>query len=163
MAVLNTNEMLYRAFEPQLKNRFVLYTKLLPAFMIRKVSAPTFTDEQIKIPHINSYFKVRGGQRVWEDIEMTLYQPISPSGAQAVMEWARLGHETVTGRSGYSDFYKQDMTINIIGPPGDIVGEWVILGAFVTKANFGELSYDEAGTTNDIQLTVACDACVLNF
>lgn len=163
MAVLNTNEMLYRAFEPQLKNRFILYTDLLPAFMIRKVKAPTFTDEQIKIPHINSYFKVRGGQRVWEDIDMTLYQPISPSGAQSVMEWARLGHETVTGRSGYSDFYKKDLTINIVGPPGDIVGEWVILGAFVTKADFGDYSYDDPATTNDIQLTIACDACVLNF
>ena len=44
MAVLDTNEMLYRAFEPQLKNRFVLYMDSIPAFMIKKVKAPTFTD-----------------------------------------------------------------------------------------------------------------------
>jgi hypothetical protein len=163
MATLDSNEILYRAFEPQLKNRFILYMDGIPSFMIKKVKAPTFTDEQIKIPHINSYFKVRGGQRVWEDIDMTLYQPITPSGAQAVMEWARLGHETVTGRSGYSDFYKKDLVINIVGPPGDIVGEWVIKGAFLTKGDFGDFSWEDPSTTNDIQITVACDACILNF
>jgi hypothetical protein len=163
MAVLDTNEMLYRAFEPQLKNRFVLYMDSIPAFMIKKVKAPTFTDEQIKIPHINSYFKVRGGQRVWEDIDMTLYQPISPSGAQSVMEWARLGHETVTGRSGYSDFYKKDLVINIIGPPGDVVGEWIIKGAFIKNANFGDLNFDNDSAAQNITMTLGMDYCVLNF
>jgi hypothetical protein len=79
------------------------------------------------------------------------------------MEWARLGHETVTGRSGYSDFYKKDLVINIVGPPGDIVGEWVIKGAFLTKGDFGDFSWEDPSTTNDIQITVACDACILNF
>ena len=37
-----------------------------------------------------------------------LYDPVTPSGAQAVMEWARLAHESVTGRDGYSDFYKKE-------------------------------------------------------
>ena len=57
---------------------------------------------------------------------MTLYDPITPSGAQAVMEWIRLHHESVTGRDGYSDFYKKDLTINVLGPVGDIVSEWII-------------------------------------
>ncbi len=40
----------------------------------------------------------------------------TPSGAQSVMEWARLAHESVTGRDGYSDFYKKDLTLDILGP-----------------------------------------------
>jgi hypothetical protein len=47
---------------------------------------------------------------------MTLFDPITPSGAQAVMEWVRLHHESVTGRDGYSDFYKKDLTLDILGP-----------------------------------------------
>ncbi len=39
------------------------------------------------------------------------------------MEWIRLGHESVTGRDGYSDFYKKDLTVNVLGPVGDKVEE----------------------------------------
>ena len=66
---------------------------------------------------------------------MTLFDPITPSGAQAVMEWVRLHHESVTGRDGYSDFYKKDLTINVLGPVGDVVSEWIIKGALITEAN----------------------------
>ena len=37
------------------------------------------------------------------------------------MEWIREHHESVTGRQGYSDFYKRDITFNLLGPVGDIV------------------------------------------
>jgi hypothetical protein len=57
------------------------------------------------------------------------------------MEWARLAHESVTGRDGYSDFYKKDLRMNILGPVGDVVGEWIIKGAFVKSANFGEYDW----------------------
>ena len=29
----------------------------------------------------------------------------------------------LTGRDGYSDFYKKDLTVNVLGPVGDIVSE----------------------------------------
>src|SRR6056300_832241 len=120
MAVLDPNEIMFRAFEPKVQNRFVMYMDGIPSFMVKNVKAPTFTDNSIKLDHINSYRKIRG-KREWEDMTMTLYDPITPSGAQAVMEWARLSYESVTGRAGYSDFYKKDITLNLLGPVGDIV------------------------------------------
>jgi hypothetical protein len=42
---------------------------------------------------------------------MTLYDAIVPSGAQAVMEWVRLHHESATGRDGYSSFYKKEIRL----------------------------------------------------
>jgi hypothetical protein len=78
------------------------------------------------------------------------------------MEWIRLSHESITGRDGYSDFYKKNVTLNILGPVGDIVGEWVIRGAYVKSANFGEYDW-----SNDqyitIDMTLAMDYCELNF
>ena len=72
-----------------------------------------------------------------QDMDMTLYDPITPSGAQAVMEWARLSYESVTGRAGYSDFYKKrPSTLDVLGPVGDIVSQWVIQGAFHCKCRF---------------------------
>jgi hypothetical protein len=83
---------------------------------------------------------------------MTLFDPITPSGAQAVMEWVRLHHESVTGRDGYSDFYKKDLTINILGPVGDIVSEWVIKGAFIVNASFGEYSWDNESAAQSLTI-----------
>jgi hypothetical protein len=78
------------------------------------------------------------------------------------MEWARLAHESVTGRDGYSDFYKKDITLNILGPVGDIVGEWIIKGAFVKTAKFGD--YDWANESFiSINMNIVMDYCVLNF
>ena len=106
MAVLDPNEIMFRAFEPMVQHRFVMYIDNIPSFMVKNVKAPNFQDSMIKLDHINSYRKIRG-KREWQDMDMTLYSPITPSGAQAVMEWARLGYESVTGRAGYSDFYKK--------------------------------------------------------
>jgi hypothetical protein len=79
------------------------------------------------------------------------------------MEWVRLGHESVTGRDGYSDFYKKDITFNVLGPVGDIVSEWIIKGAIITEVNFGDYNWDDDGTPVNIQVTVQPDYCILNY
>ena len=120
------------------------------------------TSEEIVLNHINVYRKVKGKTK-WSDISMTLFDPITPSGAQAVMEWVRLGHESVTGRDGYSDFYKKDLTINVLGPVGDIVSEWVIKGAFIKSAKFADMNWDTDAEAQNITLGIGMDYCVLNY
>jgi len=161
MAVLDPNEIMFRAFEPKVQNRFVMYMDGIPSFLVKNVKAPTFTDNVVKLDHINSYRKIRG-KREWQDMTMTLYDPITPSGAQAVMEWARLSYESVTGRAGYSDFYKKDLTLNILGPVGDIVGEWIIKGAFLQSGDFGQFDWASDAVV-DLNITVAMDYCILNY
>lgn len=161
MAVLDPNEVMFRAFEPKVQNRFVMYMDGIPSFLVKNVKAPSFTDTVVKLDHINSYRKIRG-KREWQDMTMTLYDPITPSGAQAVMEWARLSYESVTGRAGYSDFYKKDLTLNILGPVGDIVGEWVIKGAFLQTGDFGQFDWS-VDSVVDLNITVAMDYCILNY
>jgi len=123
MPVLDPNEIFFTAFEPKQANRFILYMDGIPSFIIKGVSAVSLTQGEVTLNHINILRKVKG-KSVWNDVTMTLFDPITPSGAQAVMEWVRLGHESVTGRDGYSDFYKKDLTINVLRPVGDIVSEW---------------------------------------
>ena len=161
MAILDSNEIMFQAFEPKVQNRFVMYVDNIPSFMIKQVSAPEFTDEVIKLDHINTYRKIRG-KREWGSMSMTLYDPIVPSGAQAVMEWARLGYESVTGRAGYSDFYKKNLTLNIIGPPGDIIGEWIIVGAFLTNMNQGDFDWSSSEVV-DLGIEIEYDYAILNF
>jgi len=161
MAILDANDIMFRAFEPKVQNRFVLNIDTIPAFMVKNVKAPTFTDNVVKLDHINSYRKIRG-KREWAEMSMTLYDPITPSGAQAVMEWARLGYESVTGRAGYSDFYKKDLTLNVLGPVGDVIGEWIIKGAFVTNGDFGQYDWSSDAVV-DLAISINMDYCILNY
>jgi hypothetical protein len=159
--LVSEQELFFTAFEPKASNRFVLYIDGIPSYTIKKVSRPSFTQEAKPLDHINMVRNVMGKRR-WGPIQMTLYDPIAPSGAQAVIEWARLHHEPVTGRNGYLEFYKKDLTLNVLGPVGDKVEEWIIKGAQITEANFGELDW---ANDNPIEftLTVQPDYCILNY
>ena len=57
----------------------------------------------------------------------------------------------------------KELKINVLGPVGDIVSEWILKGAFITSTNFGEYSWDSPDTAVNIQVTVAIDYAVLNF
>ena len=162
MSVLNPNEIFFTAFEPKQTNRFVMYMDGFPTFMVKGVSAVSLTQGEVALNHINIQRKVKG-KSVWNDVTFTLFDPITPSGAQAVMEWVRLHHESVTGRDGYSDFYKKDLTFNVVGPVGDVVSEWILKGAFIKEASFGDYSYDTVDTAVEISMTCAIDYAILNF
>jgi hypothetical protein len=134
----------------------------VPSYLVKGVSAINLSQTAVALNHINVQRYVKG-KTTWGTIQFTMYESITPSGAQAVMEWVRLGHESVTGRDGYSDFYKKDITFNVIGPVGDIVSEWIIKGAVITSANFGDYSWDDDGTIVGLTVEVQPDYCVLNY
>ena len=162
MAVLDTNEIFFTPFEPKQANRFIMYMDGVPSYMVKGVGAVSLTQGEVALNHINIQRKVKG-KSVWNDVSFTLFDPITPSGAQSVMEWVRLHHESVTGKDGYSDFYKKDLTFNVLGPVGDVVSEWIIKGALITEANFGEYGWDTENTAINLQMTVQPDYCILNF
>ncbi len=162
MPVIDPNEIFFTAFEPKQANRFILYMDGMPSYMIKGVSAVTLQQGVVTLNHINVDRKVKG-KSAWQNVTMTLFDPITPSGAQATMEWVRLHHESVTGRDGYSDFYKKDLTIDVLGPVGDIVSEWVLKGAFITNTNFGEYNWDTVDTAINLTIEVSIDYAVLNF
>jgi len=162
MAIISPNEIFFTAFEPKVKNRFIMYVDGIPSYTIKKIGAVGVTMDEIILNHINVYRKIKG-KAIWGDMNMTLYDPVTPSGEQAVMEWIRLSHESVTGRDGYSDFYKKDLTLSELGPVGDVVGEWIIKGAFIKTANFGDGDYQQGDSYKNISVTLAMDYCILNY
>ena len=159
--LIDPSEIMFTPFEPKVKNRFIMYVEGIPAYLIKAAARPQITFEEIALDHINvkRYVKGKGD---WQLLNITLFDAIVPSGAQAVMEWVRLHKESVTGRDGYSDFYKKDVTINVLGPVGDKVEEWTLKGAWIKDANFGEMSW-ETNEPNDITLSLRYDYAILQF
>ena len=159
--LIDPSEIMFTPFEPKVKNRFIMYIEGIPAYLIKTGNRPAITFEEIVLDHINVKRYVKG-KGAWDELEITLYDPIVPSGAQAVMEWVRLHKESVTGRDGYSDFYKKDITFNVLGPVGDKVEEWTLKGAMIQSANFGDLNYAEDDPA-EITLTLRYDYAILQF
>ena len=159
--LIDPSEIMFTPFEPKTKNRFIMYVEGIPAYLIRAVARPQITFEEIVLDHINVKRYVKG-KGEWQPLQINLYDPIVPSGAQAVMEWVRLHKESVTGRDGYSDFYKKDVTFNVLGPVGDKVEEGTLKGSYIQDANFGEMSWD-SNEPADITLTLRYDYAILQF
>ena len=161
MAIKATNEMMFTAFEPKLKNRFLMLIDGIPSYLIKKIARPSVEFGEVVLDHINVKRKLKGKAN-WANVTCDLYDPVTPSGAQAVMEWVRLSHESVTGRDGYSDFYKKDIRFNALGPVGDIVEEWICKGAYVSQASFGDFDW-ASDTPAAITLTIRMDYAILNY
>ena len=159
--LIENDKMFYTPYEPKVQNRFILQVDGIPSFIMKKVSRPQIECGEVVLDHINIIRKVKGKCK-WGDITMTLYDPIVPSGAQAVMEWVRTQHESVTGRDGYADFYKKDFDIFVLGPVGDKIENWKVKGAYIKTAQFGDLDWSTE-TQVEISLTLAVDYCVLEY
>ena len=161
--LLDPNEIFFTAYEPKVQNRFIMYIDGIPAYFIKSAARPSIANGTIKLDHMNTYRKLKGKSE-WQDIEVTLYDAIVPSAAQACMEWVRLAHESVTGRNGYADFYKKDVVINVLGPVGDKVEEWQLKGAFPSTVNFGATVLDwSSAEALTISMTLTYDYAVLQY
>ena len=159
--LVNEQELFFTAFEPKTANRYIMQLDGVPSYLIKKIERPKLTQEPKKLDHINLQRYIKG-KSTWDSLNLELFDPIVPSGAQAVMEWVRLHHESVTGRDGYAEMYKKDIIINVLGPVGDKVEEWILKGCQITKVEFGEMSWEKDDPAT-IGLSIQPDFCILNY
>lgn len=151
-------------YEPLRKNRFLLRFPSdlgIQTWWVSNASRPTITMQETEIPFINTSTWVVG-RYIWEQISVTLRDPIGPSASQAVMEWIRLASESVTGRQGYAIAYKRDLILEMLDPTGTTVSQWILKNVMPVTSNFGELSYDDDSLAT-IELTLRPDYCILSF
>lgn len=151
-------------YEPLRKNRFLFRFPSdlgIQAWWVASASRPTITMGETEIPFINTSTWVVG-RYIWEQISVTLRDPIGPSASQAVMEWIRLASESVTGRQGYAAAYKRDVLLEMLDPTGVAVSCWVLKNVMPVVGNFGELAYDSDDLAT-IELTLRPEYCILSY
>jgi hypothetical protein len=151
------------SWEPKYANRFIMQLAgtNIPAYLIKAAARPSMTNGEIVLDHINVDRKVKGKSR-WNDVSITLYDPITSEGAQNVMEWVRFHHESLTGRDGYSSDYKRNIEFYALSALGEKIENWTLQGAFISEANFGQMDWgtEEAVT---IELTLKYDYAILQY
>jgi len=160
---VDPNELLFSTWEPKLANRFLMRIDGIPSYLIKKAQRPTIESSEIELPHINITRYTKGKTKWGGTAELELYDPITPSGAQIVMEEIRKSHESVTGRDSYGDFFMKDMTVEVLGPVGDVVESWTYKGAWIKSADFGGLDWAEEATPLMINLTIQYNYAILQF
>ena len=163
MATVTPQELFYTPYEPKLKNRFImeLGDTGIPAFTIKTVQRPQITFDEVVLEHMNLTRYVKGKGR-WQTLQITLYDPIVPSAAASVIDWVRLHHESSTGRDGYQDAYKKNVTFQLLGPVGDIIEKWTLNGTYISDAAFGDLDFADSNPV-EITLTLRYDYAELEF
>ena len=163
LQIASENEMFQTAFswEPKKQHQFILEMDGIPSYLIKASGKPQITNGEVALDMINVKRYVKGKSE-WNTITMTLYDAIVPSGAQAVMEWVRLHHESATGRDGYSSFYKKEIRLHQLSPLGEVIEEWILKGAFLTDAGFGTFDWG-SDSVQELELTVRYDWAFLNF
>lgn len=151
-------------YEPLRKNRFLLRFPSdlgIQEWWVSSASRPSFTQNETEVPFINTSNWVIGRYQ-WEQMTITLRDPIGPSASQAVMEWVRLHSESATGRQGYAVSYKRDLVLEMLDPTGVAVSQWIIKSAMIVSTNFGNLDYTDDSLA-DITINIRPYYCILSF
>ena len=151
-------------YEPLRKNRWILRFPAdlgIQEWYVASAKRPSMSQAAKPIQFLNTETYVLGRYN-WDEINVTLNDPIGPSASQAVMEWNRLHSESLTGRQGYAAGYKRDVELAMLDPIGVVVQLWILKNCFITKLDFGEVSY----STDDIAqitMTLRPDYCILCY
>lgn len=157
---LDVTDMLPKKWEPIQKRRFLGQIEGIDSFFIKTVALPQIQTEEVAINWMNVTRYV-AGKTTFGTMAVTLHSGIAPSIAQQIMLWSRSCHDQISGRNGFADFYKRDMRILITDPVGNVVQRWDFKGAFITEANFGDMSYESTNEVAEISLTIRYDSMVL--
>ena len=154
--------MIFTPFEPKVAFRYTLSIDGIPSHICKSSGMPNLDNGEIVIDYINTDFKVKGKSR-WQDITVTLYDPVTESGAAACHRWIKQHHNSESGVDGFAfeAGYKKDITLEALSPQGLPVETWTLYGAFIGSANWGDMDWssEEAKT---IELTLKYDYAVLS-
>lgn len=159
--ILDVQALLADTYEPKRKNRWIIAINGIDAFTAKLASRPQVSFDETTIDYVNQKRYI-SGKGTWGALSLTLIDPIVPSAAQKVMEWVRLDWENVSGRMGYSQFYKKTINLKMLDPVGAVVEDWEIQGAWIQEANFGDLDYSSSDVA-EVALTIRFDQAVLQF
>ena len=151
-------------YEPLRKNRWLLRFPAdlgIQEWWCESAKRPSIKQDGKEIPFLNTSTYVVG-RYTWDEIQVSLRDPIGPSASQAIMEWVRLHSESVTGRQGYAAGYKRDVELEMLDPTGVVVSKWILKNVMITDADFGNLDYSSDDLA-EITLTLQMDYCILAY
>ncbi len=158
---LDVNTMLANEYEPKRQFRWILSLDGIDAFTTKTAARPKKDHAEIVIDWVNQK-RYLAGKCEWMPIDIEVYDPISPSQAQKVLDWLRLVHDSDVGRMGYAAVYKKNFVLKLLDGPGNVVEKWSCIGAWPKNIDWGNLDM----ANNDaltVKFTIRADNWRLEF
>ena len=155
--------------EPKRKFRWVLSVGdgTIPAWVIKKVTKPTFTVSEVKHSFINHSFYYPGRVE-YNEVEFTLVDPVDPDMASNILqiimdsgyhlpETEGIAKQTITKGEAVTSL--NHCYIQQIDSDASIIEQWDLTNAWVKEVNFGDLDY-ESDDINEITVKMRYDYAV---
>lgn len=120
------------------QNRFIFKVDGIASWHARAVNLPQIEQNPVTVDTINSDYKQKGKSR-WQDISLTLYDPIQSPASKEVHAWLLKHHISSTDTDFLMAGYKKEVTLQYILPMGSPFETWKLHGAFVASSNWGDL------------------------
>jgi len=165
--------------EPKRKHRFLLFFNNvdLPQYVIKSTDKPSFSINTTTHNYFGHQFHYPG-QVVWEPINVTLVDPISPDSSTALNEILRKsGYGTPDEATGDKSILPTVSKANAVSALGgkviirqyDVEGlntepveSWELWNPWIESVNYGSLDY-ESDEMLEISLTIRFDWAKLDF
>jgi hypothetical protein len=146
--------------DPKRNYRFIVELAAFEAgatWFAKKVTKPSFKVTEAKHSYLNHNFYYPGRVE-WNDITVTLVDPVSPNATSKTMEILQasgysppFGPDDTTTMSKSNAVSKlQNVNIRQIDHKGDDLEKWVLRGVWISDVSFSELSYENDDLTEII-------------
>jgi hypothetical protein len=150
----------------------VLRVASIPAFVLKKVSKPSFTVTETEHKYLNHTYWYPGRVE-WEPITLSIVDPVNPDAAKIMVELLKksgyhpqdaggasgTAHATISKKKAV-DALGNLVKIEQISADGGVVETWELQNPFVTDVKFGDLDY-ETDDMSEIELTIRYDWAIL--
>jgi hypothetical protein len=151
-------------FEPKRENRFFVEFPAelgIEVWKVQTIKRPSMNINSVEIPYLNEFNYVAGKYR-WGTIDITFIDTIGPSTSIQLMEWVRLHAESLTGRMGYAQGYKKNLTVKALDPVGVEVEKWFLEQCQIVDIDFGNNDHS-SDELQMITVTIQPWRCILNY
>lgn len=125
------------------------------AFYIQNMPLPSIGVDVINIGYGNTDAK-QAGKATFDGGSFTVNDAIAKDVELEMLDWFKQVYDPKSGKMGWVDQYKRDMTVIQYGPDGTYERTWKYEGVFPTNMNFGEMSNESPGK-KDIQVQFSYD------
>ena len=156
--------------EPKRKFKFILTLGDIPAWVVKSASRPNLTVSiGAKHSFLGHEFKYPG-RVTWENIDITLVEPIDPDISAVVLQvvekagytlpskWTagNEGWRTTLSKRKFSSNNLGDVSVKMLDSDGNMVERWTLRNAWVSNLNYSDLDYGGEELT-ELKITLVFD------
>lgn len=154
--------------EPKRSHRWVMFIGGIPQWVIKATNKPNYSVTEVKHQYINHTFKYPGRVE-WNDLEVTLVDPINPDAAKTMENIIRAaGYNFPTDPNDVTTISKKravsalgSVVIQQFGPDDEVIESWELVNGWVKNVDNGTLTYENDEMV-ELKLTIAYDFAFIN-